>query len=143
MAMKKMKYFLGFMAITTVMFISNSCTESIPTYETTNFIGCSDPGNLNVLVSDATQTNYFGGAQVFLYKTDADRTADPQRQNYYRQANTDNTDPITKGAMFYSLTYQKYYFFARRDLGGGNFIQGVGEAFVPSCRTTTVICSVN
>ena len=141
--MKKMKFFLGFMVMATVIFISNSCTENIPTYETTTFIGCSDPGNLNVLVADATQTNYFGGAEVYLYKSDADRTADPQRQNYYRTALTSNSTPITNGAMFYELAYQKYYFFARRDLGGGNFIQGVGEAFVPSCKTSTVICSVN
>jgi hypothetical protein len=141
--MKKMKYILGFMLMVTAMFISNSCTENIPTYESTTFIGCSDPGNLQILVCDALQTMYYGGAEVFLYLSDADRTNDPQRQNSFRKSSTPNTDPNINGAMFYTMPFQKYYFFARRDLGGGNIIQGSGEAFCPTCRTTTVTCTLN
>lgn len=140
--MKKMKYFLGFMMMTAIMVIANSCAEDIPTYTTETFVGCSDPGNLNVLVCDATQSNYFGGAEVFLYKTDAERTADPQRSNYYRKAITDNSDPQNKGGIFYQLAFQKYFFFARRDLGGGNFLTGAGEAFAKSCVTTNAIAVV-
>jgi hypothetical protein len=105
--------------------------------------GASTGGDLRVVVCDATETNYFGGAEVFLYKSDAERTSDPMRLNYFRKTTTDNSDPIEIGAVFYDLVYQKYYVFARRDLGGGNFIQGVGESFVTNGITTKLTLHVN
>jgi len=94
------------------------------------------PGDLNVVVCDVSQSNYFGGAEVFLYLSSADRTNDPQRTSYYRKATTDNSDPIFIGAAFYKLNYQKYYVFARHDLGFGNLIVGEGESFITSGQTT-------
>jgi hypothetical protein len=99
------------------------------------------PGNLAVLVCDALQT-YWGGAEVFLYKTESDRTNDPQRTSYYQKATTDNSDPQNIGAVFYALTYQKYYVYARHDLGGGNFITGVGESFIQSGKTTKLTVKI-
>jgi hypothetical protein len=98
-------------------------------------------GHLKVLVRDALQT-YYGGAEVFLYLTESARTNDPQRTNYYQKATTDNSDPINIGAVFYLLHYQKYFLFARHDLGGGNFIYGVGESFIQSGKTTELIVIV-
>ena len=97
-----------------------------------------EPGNLKVLVCDVTQTNYFGGAEVFLYLTEADRTNDPQRANYYRKAITDNSSPQTLGAMFYELPYQKYFLYGRVDLGGGNFLTGTCEGFIIVASTRTL-----
>jgi hypothetical protein len=142
--MKKMRYLLGLIMISSVMFIANSCSEDVPTYVTETFSGCNDvtQTHMKVLVCDITQTNYYGGASVYMYLTEADRTNDPQRQNAYRTATTDNTNPATAGAVFYQTPYQKYYFFARVDLGGGNFITGVNEAFPIMCATKEVVVPI-
>jgi hypothetical protein len=96
------------------------------------------PGNLKVLVC-YTFLTYWGGAEVFLYLTESARTNDPQRTSYYQKATTDNTDPANIGAVFYALTFQKCYVYARLDKGGGQFITGVGESFIQSGKTTTLI----
>jgi hypothetical protein len=99
-------------------------------------LDCSTPGNLNILVCDVSQMDYFGGAEVFLYKTEAERTADPSRTSYYRKALTDYSNPTSIGARFYSLAPQNYYFFARRDIGSGTFLTGVGVVYAKTCITT-------
>ena len=143
--MKKMKYFLGFIMMTAVIFITNSCTESVPTYTNDIPQGCQDVArtHMNILVCDVTQTNYFGGVEVFMYLTDADRTNDPQRTQYSQHAFTDNTDPINKGAMFYKTPFQKYFFFARKDLGGGNFLTGTQDSYPTWCTTKNVVVVVS
>ena len=94
-------------------------------------------GNLRVLVCDITQANYFGGAEVFLYKTNAERTTDAQRLKYYRKTTTDNSDPMNIGGIFYDLPAQSYYIFCRRDLGGGNFLTGGNDCSVKADTITT------
>ena len=100
------------------------------------------PGDLKVVVCDTSQTHYFGGAEVFLYKSGSDRSNDLTRKNYYRKTTGDNTDPINIGAMFYSLPSQTYYIYARRDLGGGKFFTGIADCFVPSGMTKTLVVVV-
>lgn len=94
------------------------------------------PGDLKVVVCDITTTTFFGGAEVFLYKTDSERFSDPLRQYYFRKAQTDNSDPQNLGAIFYALPFQTYYVACRFDLGGGTFLFGVGESPVPTGKTT-------
>jgi hypothetical protein len=118
----------------------NSAASSIWNFTT---VAGSTRGDLRVVTCDATQTNFFGGTEVFLYKSDAERTSDPMRSNYFRKTTTDNSNPIDIGAIFYDLADQKYYVFARHDLGGANFIQGVGESFVPAGVVTKLIVSMN
>jgi hypothetical protein len=119
---------------------NNSSTSSIFTFTTG---GKELPlGNLNVFIVDSDKVNYYGGAEVFLYKSEAERNADNQRNHYYRVAYTSNTDPVSLGAMFYELANQKYYLFARRDLGGGNFLPGTGESFVPAGVITKLVISI-
>ena len=100
-------------------------------------------GNLNILVADYTQTHYYGGAEVFLYLSVEMMTADNQRLYYYGKLFTDSLYPTVNGALFENLIKQKYYYFARKVFGGGNFKQETGESFVPLGDTTTVICLVN
>jgi len=130
--------------ISALIFIANSCSDTVPTYTTDTFQGCNDVNqtHMKVVVCDATQTNYFGGADVFMYLSESARTNDPQRTLYSQHAVTDNTDPANVGAVFYKTPYQKYYFFARRDLGAGNFLTGVGEAFPKMCTTYKVVVVV-
>ena len=143
--MKKMRYFFGFILISLTMVIINSCTENVPTYTTETFVGCNDVNqtHIKVLVCDQAQTLYFGGAEVFMYLSDAERAADPQRTQYYQKATTDNTDPANVGAVFYKTPWRTYYFFARRDNGGGNFITGTGEIAPKMCTTTPCVITVN
>ena len=144
--MKKMRYFLGFIMITAVMLIANSCAEDIPTYTTETYVGCNDVNqtHIKVVVCDETQTNYFGAAEVFMYQTDADRTNDPQRTSYYRKSLTDNADPVNVGAVFYNTPFQKYFFFVRREtsVGSGNFLTGVGDGFPEMCTTKKIVVVV-
>jgi hypothetical protein len=141
--MKKMRYFLGFIMMTAVMFINNSCSEDIPTYTTDVYQGCNkvEETHIKVVVCDALQT-YWGGAEVFVYQTEQARTDDPQRTNFWRKGTTDNSDPTNIGVIFYQTPYQTYYFFARHDLGGGNFITGVGEIKPEMCNTVKLVVVV-
>lgn len=114
--------------IFTTLLFSYNCKKDEP--------AAKPPGNLQILVCDQSQTTYFGGAEVFLYKSGSDRTNDVNRTNYFRKTTTDNSAPETIGAVFYDLPVQVYYAFGRRDLGGGNFISGTGDYSVTSGQTT-------
>jgi hypothetical protein len=101
------------------------------------FVGCTFPGNLEVLAEEPTEFFYMGGAEVFLYKSQADRDNDTLRTGYYRKALTDISQPQVNGAIFYELLYQKYYFFVKwTHPSSGRVYVGAGAAFVPSCITT-------
>jgi hypothetical protein len=104
------------------------------------YVGCWTPGNLEVFAEDLSEMTYFGSAEVFLYKTLAERENDPTRVFYYRKGITDNNDPANIGAVFYELQYKKYYFVARwfHPLTGKLWV-GAGESFVPPCLTTQVV----
>jgi hypothetical protein len=137
--MKTLRKIIGFLLFGAIFFVVNSCTEDNPTYENINFIGCSTPGNLEVKAKDQVGMYYMGGAEVFLYKTMAERDNDPQRTAYYRKAATDQTDPQNIGAVFYELQYQKYFYAVRwTHPTTGKVWVGAGEAFVPACMTTKV-----
>jgi hypothetical protein len=98
-------------------------------------------GDLQVIVCNQTSTNFYGGAQVYLYKSYSERLNDASRTSYYRMAVTDNTDPVNVGAIFYGLTYQKYYLFVKwTDMT--NTYTGEGETFVPKGKMTKVTVKV-
>ena len=103
---------------------------------------CTDPGHLEVRVSDNTSTNYFGGAEVYLYNTAAERDADVSRTAYLSKKLTDTTDPTNFGATFYSLDSKTYYFFAKWT-NGTNTFTGKGEGMVTTCKTAVVFCKVS
>ena len=69
------------------------------------------PGDLEIFVVDNIGTSYYGGADVYLYKSDADRTNDPQRTNYFQKASTGTTDPSAEPALFSNLPVARYYLF--------------------------------
>jgi len=96
------------------------------------------PGDLDVFFCDATGTNYFGGADVYLYRSYSERFNDNSRTNYFSKASTDNTDPFHTGAIFYALTYQKYYIACSWSNGTVTFT-GEGECFVPKSQTTKLV----
>jgi hypothetical protein len=121
--------------------LGNSSSSMICNF-TTGFL-TQNNGDIHVLVCDQTQTNYFGGAEVFLYKTDADRNNDPARKNYYRKAITDNYDPQGLGAVFYELSDQQYFLFGRVYLGGGNFLNGVTQGYARNSNIVTFILVVH
>jgi hypothetical protein len=128
--------------ITAVMFIANSCAEDVPTYTTETYVGCNNPDitQIQVVACDETQSNYFGAAEVFMYLSDAARTADGQRNQQIQKALTDNVDPINVGAVFYQTAFQKYYFFVRREtsIGSGNFLTGTGEGYPEMCKSVKI-----
>jgi hypothetical protein len=107
-----------------------------------NFTTGAEPGDLEVFVTDTLEETFYGGAEVFFYKSEADRTNDPQRTSFYKKAITDNTDPINIGAIFYRLINQKYYVFCRWDQGMGDIFTGVGESFVPAGKKTKLTVKV-
>ena len=107
-----------------------------------NFTTGAEPGNLEVFVTDTLEETYYGGAEVFLYKSEADRSNDPQRTSYYQKTACDNTDPINIGAIFYRLLNQKYYVFCRWDDGMGDIKTGEGESFVPAGKITKLTVKV-
>jgi len=120
----------------------NHSTTSSPVWQFTTGAPLMPNGNLKVMVCDNAQTVYYGGASVFLYNSEADRTNDPQRTAYFQKATTDNNDPMNSGAEFYNLPNRKYYVFCRRDNGGGNYFTGVGESIVPNGKVTSLIVKV-
>jgi hypothetical protein len=142
--MKKMRLLFGIIIMAGLLFTTNSCTEDIPTYTKVIQVGCFDVNqtHFKVVVCDITQTNYFGGAEVFVYYTEADRTNDPQRTQYAYKGTTDNGDPAGIGAMFYKMEARKYYIFARRDMGAGNFLTGVIDGTNEWCNTSTFVAVV-
>lgn len=125
-----------FILLCTVVF--SACKKDI----TVPVVPCTTPGDLEVRVCDITQTNFFGGAEVFLYNTATDRDADVSRTNQLDKRITDSTDPNTSGATFYQLASQRFYFYARWTNGTLNF-HGVGDALVTTCKTTIVSCKVS
>ena len=118
---------------------NNSASSPLWNFTT---ITLPDPGDIQVIVCDITQTNYYGGAEVFLYRSESDSRLDPQRTSYYLKAITDYSDPVSNGAVFYALPYQKYFFYCRKDLGGGNFLNGFAEFFVKSGIIVTLVIVV-
>ena len=92
-------------------------------------------GDLNVIVCDVQET-YYGGAEVFLYKSSTERTNDPQRTGFVSRLNTYYDAPSDSGAVFKNLSSQKYYVWVRYDLGLGNFITGEGESLIISNQRT-------
>jgi hypothetical protein len=119
---------------------SNNRTTTSPVWNFTTAAPIQPTGNLKVLVCDVLFTYFV--ADVFLYLSDVARTNDPQRTSYYQKAISDKEDPKNIGAVFYALTYQKYYVYARFNLGSGNFITGVGESFIQLGKTTELIVKI-
>jgi hypothetical protein len=96
-------------------------------------------GNLKIIACDQVGQYYMGGADVFLYKTMAERDNDHLRTAYYRRAITDTGDPVNIGAIFYELKYQKYYFYVMwTNPVTSRIFVGAGESFVPVGMTTQI-----
>jgi hypothetical protein len=111
--------------------------------ETTNPpVTCTTPGDLEVLVCDETQTNYFASADVFLYNSAAEREADVSRINQIEKGVTSPSNPKNDGAFFYHIASKKYFFFARWSNGGAQQFSGKGDALVTLCDTAIVTCKI-
>lgn len=92
------------------------------------------PGGLNISACDPDQTNYYGGVDVFLYKTDEDRTNDITRTKYYLKSTTDKVDPMNVGAIFNDLFVAEYFAFCKWT-DGSQTLTGTCDIWVESMYT--------
>jgi len=99
----------------------------------------SPTGNLKVFVrKDLPSGVYMGGATVYLYKSEADRTAN----NIFMENQTGTDNPQVNGATFSYLSPMKYYLKATFNLSGDDY-EGLGEYFVPINTTSSyhIVCT--
>jgi len=90
-------------------------------------------GNLKVFVrKDLPSGVYMGNVSVYLYKSEADRTAG----KHIQVSATSDVNPTTEGALFTYLTFQRYYLKANFETGGKNY-EGLGDVVVPINTTTS------
>jgi|GEM_PF-906440 len=90
-------------------------------------------GNLQVFVrKDLASGIYMGGVSVYIYKSEADRTAG----KHIQVSQTSNVNPTVEGALFTFLPFQKYYLKANFETGS-KLYEGLGDVYVPINTTTS------
>ena len=129
--MKRIR-FIGIIAVLLFSFTLVNCEKEETPPNNNNNPPVVPTGNLQIFVrQDAADGLYIGNANVYLYKSKADRDANI----VYKEGITPTENTTIVGVIFEKLVFQKYYLKATY-VNAGNEYEGLGETYCPVSVTT-------